>query len=769
MSLISEAKRLHDLGFAILWLKPKSKAPVKSKWTTGPREDWAQLKASYKPGMNMGVRLGTPSSLKVGFLTVVDVDIKSTANTQRLEAIEAVKAIFPWAFDEKAPMVLSGRGNGSCHLYGVSEKPATPTKLKTSDKLVRVYMPSAGINAKQRELLSDEDLNEGYRMRPAWEISVMGEGQQVCLPPSTHPDSGKEYLWASGFTGTSDLPKIEVQGKENSSKRETINDWTPVEFDLVCSNLPDDIVELLLKGETEDRSAALFKVTIAMLKSGWSDAEIMSCLTDRTLALGVVSYEHAKTESRKRAADWIFNYTIKKARKAASDDEAFSAEVEVSVLGVDEAAGQSKELTEKLDWRDQLERNGDKGPNAGRPKNTLKNVILILQNEISADIFRHDQFFGIDIYGQSTPWGGVKGEEIKDIDAVRIKVWIANRFRFEPDDNRIFQAIKKIADENKFHPVRDYLNGLPSWDGVERVGLWLKTYLSASGPDDYLRAIGTKTLVAMVARAFIPGVKFDQVLILEGNQGIGKSTALKKLAGPEWFSDSHINISDKDGVLNIRGAWLVELGELGGMRRADTDLLKEFISRTSDRVRVPYGRLPENFPRQGVFIGTTNSVEYLRDITGNRRFWPVEVGECDFLAVERDRDQLFAEATMLYELGEPLYLEDRETRKLAIDEQDMRVQVDTLVDKLEEFFSEEREGFDTGAFKLSDLFKFGPLADLREDRTNQLRAASALRYLGCRKVRAAGGNRNKVWRFDLKRPRDPGTRENNLGPRKNLE
>ena len=304
------------------------------------------------------------------------------------------------------------------------------------------------------------------------------------------------------------------------------------------------------------------------------------------------------------------------------------------------------------------------------------------------------------------------------------------------------EAVVKIADSNAYHPIRNYLSKL-SWDGKERLDGWLKTYLGARGPKEYLEAVGRKTLIAMVARVMDPGCKFDNVLVLEGPQGCGKSTAVRILAEP-WFSDTMITIGDKDAILAMRLAWVMELGELSSMRKADIDQLKQFISQPTDRIRVPYGRLTETFERQSIFIGTTNSSEYLKDTTGNRRFWPVEVTQCKFKELKRDRDQLLAEARAMWELGEPIYLEEQEVELVAQDEQASRVFVDAWAMVIEKFFAEKHENFPVERFSISDLFSdFGPLAKQNMSRAEQMRAADCLRVLGFEKIKS---NKNNYWR-----------------------
>jgi putative DNA primase/helicase len=245
------------------------------------------------------------------------------------------------------------------------------------------------------------------------------------------------------------------------------------------------------------------------------------------------------------------------------------------------------------------------------------------------------------------------GESI-DSKILVLRSTIMYRFGFDPKEYTQ-PAVFRLCLEHAFNPVLDYLDGL-KWDGKPRLDTWLINYLSAV--DEPLnRAFGRKVLVAAVRRARKPGCKFDNVMVLEGEQNLGKSTVVKILAG-EYFRDDGevINKSGREVQELISGVWLYEMSELVGLGKREAEHVKAFLSRTHDSARGAWGRMLEDQPRTCVFIGTCNRNDYLSDDTGNRRFWPVPVGKIDLEALQRDRDQLWAEANMAEATGEPLVL-----------------------------------------------------------------------------------------------------------------
>lgn len=252
----------------------------------------------------------------------------------------------------------------------------------------------------------------------------------------------------------------------------------------------------------------------------------------------------------------------------------------------------------------------------------------------------------------------VDGKELSDDMCGELRNYIINAGSEgkDPGKDNVYEAARALCIIGKFDPVADYLNSL-EWDGVPRLDTWLTDY---AGVEDtpLNRTIGRKFLLGMVRRVFWPGCKFDTALILEGPQGAGKSEAVKILAGGDenFLDHDPTHLTGKEQQELIRGRWVIELGELSGMRRGDVNQIKAFMSRTNDRGRPAYGRTVVDQPRRCVFIGTTNDQEYFKDDTGNRRFWPVKIGKIDLRTLANDRDVLFAEAVAIAKSGEDAVL-----------------------------------------------------------------------------------------------------------------
>ncbi len=256
-------------------------------------------------------------------------------------------------------------------------------------------------------------------------------------------------------------------------------------------------------------------------------------------------------------------------------------------------------------------------------------------------------------------------------------------------------ALLALASCNEVDPLGDYLNGL-QWDGRERIGTWLADYCGAEN-NSLHSLIGSKFLIGAVARALRPGCRMDYMLVFEGSQGLKKSTAVKILGG-EHTAENLPDMHGKDAMLSAGAAWFIEVGELAALRRSDIEQIKSYLTRTADTYRPPYGRHNITVPRWCVLVGNVNpnGNQYLIDTTGNRRFWPVPVGEIDTDALIRDRDQLWAEAVYCFNRGDPWWIENNAQRDLLANAQEEREQADEWENAIRGWADVQRLGSFTG-------------------------------------------------------------------------
>lgn len=348
------------------------------------------------------------------------------------------------------------------------------------------------------------------------------------------------------------------------------------------------------------------------------------------------------------------------------------------------------------DWQKLLELE-----KTGAVKNTLRNLTIIIENDLNLKSIVFNQLSdNLEIKGE-VPWTH-PSRFWRDADDAQLVSYIDTHYgTFSARNYDI--AVAKVTDDRSYHPIREFIDSLPEWDKVPRVDTLLIDYLGASD-NPYVRSITRKTLCAAIARVMNPGCKFDSMLVLNGPQGVGKSTLIAKLGG-EWFSDS-LSLSDtkdKTAAEKLQGYWILEIGELAGLKKAEVETLRSFLSRQNDIYRASFGRRATPHLRQCVFFGTTNAEKgYLRDTTGNRRFWPIKTpgngSKQSWQLTQEEVLQIWAETLVYTKAGEKLYLDAR-LEKLAKDEQREAMESDEreglVRDYLDTLLPEDWDSMDT--------------------------------------------------------------------------
>jgi len=344
------------------------------------------------------------------------------------------------------------------------------------------------------------------------------------------------------------------------------------------------------------------------------------------------------------------------------------------------------------DWRDRWHYTNGKNPTPLKNSHNIA-VPLLHAPELKKKI-KFNLFSSMVDVMAPMPWDAA-GEEYpriwRDTDDTELTIWL-NQQGLNCSEKQIRSVVISVAFKNPYDDLVNYLEGI-DWDGVPRIDNWLKSYCYAEGPEEYLTAVGSKWLIGAAARGLNPGVKCDTILVLEGTQGRKKSSMLSTLAvNDKWFKDGLSHIGHKDAKQELLGHWIVEISELEAMSKAEVGNIKEFISCRNDKFRPPYGRTVQEFPRRCAMAGTFNptGTGYLKDSSGGRRFWPVTVErDIDLTALERDRDQLWAEAVVRYKQGDKWWIEDKTILQIAQQEQDERYAEDLMAEEVKMYITHE--------------------------------------------------------------------------------
>jgi predicted P-loop ATPase len=636
---------LIDAGFDLIPLNGVSKEPKNKDWTNRKYNPSRVAERAQKEGCNVGVRLRSDQ-------LVIDVDPRNGGD-QGFEDL-----CFDLGLDASAwPRVITG--SGGSHYY----------MAKNATVAVR----------------------NGIAQYPG--VEFKSRGRQVVAPGSIHPDTGKPYVHDADSPDFANAPLV-----------------------------PDELIERIAKPERaeaqgggERTAEEVGKMLDHLDPENFRDQ-------DKWLSLAMACHHASGGEAREEFLEWSARdpeYADARERNEVrwdSFDAATKTGVTVGTLykflveaGREDAIPRTPPEEDFDDEKFEFE-----------PPQTVEpdgRSLVVNKNSVAPDTYtnaiRAIVRSGLEpawdelkqrvvLNGFDLPWDPAFGSVYSDhvLRLIRAALTKLNeRNKFEPSKENVHEAVTTVAYSNKFNPVCQYLDSL-SWDGVPRVENLFGAYFNC-GHDDYVRAVSRCFMVGAVRRMRSPGHKFDTMPVLLGPQGWNKSTAVRTLFGDEWFSDADLgDLGNKDAAILLRGIWVQEFAEIDGLRRADVNTLKAFCSRAVDRMRDPFDRVVSDVPRRCVFIGTANEEGYLKDGTGNRRFWPLTLAsEIDVAPIRLERDQLWAEATQMESDGASDVL-PRELWAVAAERQAEQTSVDPWVDDLREFLrqrEEDEKNYDPGA------------------------------------------------------------------------
>lgn len=697
--VLSAARRLIEHGVAVHWLHRRKKNPVGTAWQTAPVHTLETLKAEYRSGYNLGVRPGEHSKTPFGYLHLIDMDVRKPELAAEAWAVLLER----WPEARSAPYVISGSGGESRHIYLFTDKPFRSASFGKSAGFTMVFDAAKGREVKKHDwdvglygaplqaVLPPSvhpDTAENYRWgrEIEWDLLDLGIGPIVPSDVVGTWGAREDDLTLDGDDDLMALAKSSPMGLTES------------EIDRVLSDIPnddlhhDDYVQvgMALSHEYEGSQLGFEKWCEWAKRSEKFD--IRTCKTKWKSFKGRPNPVRMATliqiAGRARAESEMIDFDDLLGEVGIPASEQSQALTVVSTSSIDDDLADLLGVTEPIapgatrvdqlgpvdkDWRSYLQMTED----GLSYKATLHNVELIIRNDARCrGVMAFNEFTQeiVKVLKPKTitlakagpkPVRQLEGHIWEVRDPVNGDLWLdshdnAVRLLFEApkrqggyglktSDRDLRGALDAVAHKNKFHPVRDYLSSL-KWDGVRRLDGLFVDYVGAED-NAYHREAARLFMLGAVTRVFEPGHKFDFVPILEGLQGKRKSTFVRILAR-HWFSELEGDFHDAKGMVEkMQGSWILEIPELQGFSKAEVTTIKGFVSRQKDKVRLAYAKRAAEFPRQCVFIGSTNDQEYLRDATGGRRFWPIacRAVEIDTDGLEANADQLWAEARTMYD------------------------------------------------------------------------------------------------------------------------
>lgn len=730
--VLDSVRSLIEAGASLHWLVPFEKRPIENKWSEAPFQDEAALRSSYRNNANIGIRLGEPSKTEGGYLHVLDIDIRKPELTAEVWAV--VESLYAGA--RSLPSVISGSGGESRHLYFLSDRPLRKKTFAQSKGFEKIWD-----DKKQRYVVKHDwmvdlfgtgvqvvlppsihpDTKLPYRWERPLDLDMIAFGVGPNIPADT----------IDGWNVQTSVSEPEDEDDLFAIVRADPMDLTSEQITDVLKHIPnhcagahyDEYVQVGMalhhqfRGANEGferwcewaKQSEKFDAKNAAVR--WRSFSETSKNPVRMASLiQIANSNKLKAEFDFDMDDGDDGFDLPAVIPAASSNDLSDLLGDSNdlsdLLGDDPrpAAKAAPKDTYDPDWVQLLHRNEE-----GELKSTLHNVSLFVDNDLRLrDVKEFNEFKkekvlrnqpkhaskrrdkGKPIVNLDRPhWNvndPINGDpltdtHINDIRRIFEAPTTQGGYGIKVSDRDLHAALDIVARKRSFHPIRERLLENP-WDGAKRATTLFIDYLGC--PDTpYYRNAATLFVLGAVARVFQPGHKFDFVPILEGAQGQGKSTFIRIL-GLDWFRELSGDISKpQEAVSVLSGAWILEIGELSAMQRSEVNDLKAFISRQVDVARLPYERTAREFPRQCVFMGSTNDGEYLRDITGGRRFWPIKCqveGMIDNPRLRRNISQIWAEATHMYfemmdgkKVGElPLYMADPEAAKEAAAMQESR-------------------------------------------------------------------------------------------------